>query len=71
MTAPEQLERQFRDVSSYAVFCFAPDGRLLTWNPGVAAILGYARDEFVGGDFRMLFSEEDCGAGVPEFQPAH
>lgn len=66
MPTARDVERLFSQVSSYAAFCFAPDGTVLTWNPGVQVILGYGRDQFVGAPVAMLFTEEDRRANVCE-----
>ena len=41
---------------------------ILTWNPGVKAVLGYERDEFIGMNANLIFTEEDRAAGVPEHE---
>ena len=50
----------------YAVFAIGLDGTILSWNPGVEAVLGYAEADFVGQPAHMIFTEEDCQAGIPE-----
>lgn len=56
----------FDSVSNYAVFMIDRDGRILSWNPGVAQIFGYSEAEFVDMDSRLLFIEEERVARVPE-----
>ena len=63
------LEQLCSDVSSCAVFCIDPQGVILTWNPGVRAILGYSPEEFVGRHIRDLLMEagnreKDAGVAV-------
>lgn len=46
-------------VSDYSIFAISPDGRILTWNAGAAAIHGYQPDEIVGRPLDVLYTEED------------
>ena len=48
-----------------AVFLMDSEGHILSWNPGVGRVLGYAREEWVGQDMAILFTAEDQEAGVP------
>jgi PAS domain S-box-containing protein len=50
----------------YSIFALAPDGRILTWNPGGHAILGYVSDDVIGQKFSMFYPEADRLAGAPE-----
>jgi PAS domain S-box-containing protein len=70
LTAIRSVERLFSGVSSYAAFSFDRDGLILTWNPGVESILGYASDQFVGRAFSELFTEHDRRRGVPQEEMA-
>ena len=38
---------------------------MLSWHPGVLAILGYEEADFVGRSVEFIFTEEDRAAGVP------
>jgi PAS domain S-box-containing protein len=57
-------------LHDYAVFTIDPQGRLLTWNPGVQQVLGYTASEFIGKPFRQLFTPEDIRDGRPEEEMA-
>jgi PAS domain S-box-containing protein len=46
----------------YAIFRTDPEGKLLTWNPGVAALLYYSQEEFVGKNISIIFTEQDLQA---------
>jgi PAS domain S-box-containing protein len=53
-------------VRDHAIFVIGPDGRNRTWNEGVARLLGYSRDEFIGQHTREIFTTEDRDEGIPE-----
>jgi len=67
--ALRQNEEQFRllvdAVKDYAVFMLDPDGNVLTWNAGAAAIKGYGPADVLGRHFSMFFTAEDVAAGKP------
>ena len=67
--ALRQSEEQFRllvdSVKDYAIFMLDPDGRVLTWNAGAAAIIGYSTAEVLHREFSMFFPPEDLAAGRP------
>jgi PAS domain S-box-containing protein len=56
-------EERFRivadDVKDYGIFMADVSGIITSWNPGAEHIFGYARDEIVGRDARILFTPED------------
>ena len=68
--ARRSTEEQFRSlidsVRDYAIFRIDPTGRATTWNEGVRRVLGFDEAEFVGANFRRLFTPEDSAAGAPE-----
>lgn len=45
-------------VTELAVFAITPDGFISTWNPGGAAIYGYAADEIVGRHSSILLPDD-------------
>jgi PAS domain S-box-containing protein len=66
-----ESEARFREVvehvKDYAIFRTDTDGRALSWNEGVARVLGFAEDEFIGTDVvQAIFTPEDIAAGVPQ-----
>jgi len=67
--ALEESEKRYEtlvsQVKDYAIFSMDPDGRALTWNEGVEAVLGYKEEEFVGTSVELPFLPEDIAAGVP------
>ncbi|RVT89726.1 hybrid sensor histidine kinase/response regulator [Sphingomonas crocodyli] len=52
-------------VSDYAIYMLAPDGVVLTWNPGAQRFKGYEPDEIIGQNFARFFTEADRAAGKP------
>jgi PAS domain S-box-containing protein len=53
------------NVADFAVFATDLDGRVVSWNPGVGSLLGFAEAEWVGRDASVIFTPEDCERGVP------
>ncbi|MET0646658.1 MAG: PAS domain S-box protein [Pyrinomonadaceae bacterium] len=52
------------NVHDFAVFATDLDGRVVSWNPGVGSLLGYAEEEWVGRHASVIFTPEDRGRGV-------
>src|SRR4051812_45189356 len=63
------FEERFRllveSLTDYAVFMIDLSGRMVSWNPGVKAVLGYDADEFVGLPFAAIFTPEDAALDRP------
>ena len=57
-TADEQRRLLLDGISGYAIFMLAPDGTIESWNRGGELLFGYARDQIVGQQLRVLFPEE-------------
>lgn len=57
-------------IQVYAIFMVDEDGVIITWNPGVERVLGWTREEFIGQHIRILFTDADQLAGVPEEEMA-
>ncbi len=45
-----------------------PGGRVASWNPGSAAILGYRPEEIIGQHFSRFFPSEEVQRGKPEME---
>jgi PAS domain S-box-containing protein len=60
----------FRQVAAsadeYAIFLLAPDGTVMTWNPGAERLKGFRGPDIVGRHFRVFYLPEDIAAGKPE-----
>ncbi|HEX8561036.1 MAG TPA: PAS domain S-box protein [Pyrinomonadaceae bacterium] len=52
------------NVHDFAVFAIDLDGRIVSWNPGVGSLLGFAEGEWVGRDTSVIFTPEDREQGV-------
>lgn len=53
-------------TNDYATFAVGPDGRIVTGNPAVEQILGYATDQIRGHPFAVLYPDEDRRARAPD-----
>jgi len=60
----ERYHALISNVKSYALFATDLRGFATTWNEGVARLLGYTRDEFIGLTTEKLFSAEDVAKGI-------
>lgn len=52
--------------SGYAIFAMDGEGSVLNWNAAAERIHGYSQGDIVGRDFRLLYTDQDRRAGVPE-----
>jgi len=61
MTAGErELVQQFvDDLTDYAIVVLDVPGKILTWNAGARALLGYTADEIVGRNLSELYGKAD------------
>lgn len=53
-------------IEEYAIFALDLGGTLLTWQPGVAQVMGYSRETFVGRSANIFFTESDRRIGALE-----
>lgn len=60
------------NARDYAIFSLDTARTITTWNTGAERVLGYSEDEVLGRSADLIFTREDCAAGVPaaEFQQA-
>ncbi|HEX8293113.1 MAG TPA: PAS domain S-box protein [Pyrinomonadaceae bacterium] len=60
------------NVHDFAVFATDLEGRIVSWNPGVGSLLGFAEGEWVGLDGSVIFTPEDRerGAHLSEMEVA-
>ncbi len=65
-------EEQFRlfvsSVKDYAIFQMDLQGTVITWNPGVGHLLGYAEDDFIGIPASQLFTPEDTAINEAQIE---
>lgn len=53
-------------VEDYAIFTMDPEGKVASWNPGAARLLGYEAEEILGRDGACFFTPDDIQKGAPE-----
>jgi PAS domain S-box-containing protein len=58
-------ELLIQELQDFAVFLVSPEGRIISWNPGVLRFFGYTQDEFIGKEFADIFTPEDRAARAP------
>ena len=67
--ALRESEDRFRllvqSVTDYAIYMISPTGVITNWNAGAERIKGYTRDEIVGSNFAVFYTEEDRAKGMP------
>jgi two-component system CheB/CheR fusion protein len=56
----------FDSTRDFAILTVDLRGAITSWNPGAAAVFGYASAEIVGQPFASVFTPEDRAAGKPE-----
>jgi PAS domain S-box-containing protein len=60
------LQQLFTDtVVDVALIILDVDGKVLTWNAGAHAMLGYTEAEVVGQHFSFVYTQSDVSAGMP------
>ena len=61
----EDLAHQIiEDATDYAILTLDEEGRVTSWSPGAARILGYSAEEAIGMDVGALFLDADRVAGL-------
>ncbi len=54
------------EVEEYAIFMLDPQGKIQSWNTGAKRLHGYTEDEILGESIRVLYTEEERDAGLPQ-----
>jgi PAS domain S-box-containing protein len=54
------------NVVDHAILVMDSAGRLTNWSLGTERLFGYSTDELAGESIRIIFTDEDRAAGVPE-----
>jgi PAS domain S-box-containing protein len=60
----ELFHLMIESVKDYAIFMTDRDGVVVSWNPGVARLIGYEEGEFIGRPVSMIFTPEDVEQGA-------
>jgi PAS domain S-box-containing protein len=55
-------------VPDHAIFAMDPRGRIVDWNAGAEAIMGFSADDVVGRELPEIFTQQDCEAGIPRLE---
>jgi PAS domain S-box-containing protein len=64
--AAEEFKILVDGVSDYAIYMLDGNGHVTTWNSGAERLKGYKRDEIIGKDFSVFYTEEARQAGHPK-----
>ena len=54
------------ELTDFAVFLTDATGCIVSWNPGVERLFGYAETEWLGRNIELIFTPEDRAEGVPQ-----
>ena len=69
MTPASPPELRYRAILEsaleYAIIAFDMHDRVVEWNAGATAIMGWTESEMLGSDGLMIFTPEDRAAGIP------
>jgi PAS domain S-box-containing protein len=57
-----------KNVTDYAIFMMDKEGHIRNWNIGAARIFGYSSEEVLGKKASILFTPEDVGRKIPEWE---
>jgi len=68
VTKPSEQSRELarlvvENVRDFAAYAKDLEGHVLSWNPGVGHLLGYAEDEWIGMHISVIFTPEDLAQG--------
>lgn len=66
----ERLRLLVEGAQEYAFVGTDPEGRIWTWSAGAERIFGWAEADAVGETIRMIYTDEDQAAEVPEREMA-
>lgn len=62
----ERLHAIIESAVDYAIITADFQDRITGWNKGATRMLGWTQAEALGRPCRMIFTPEDCAAGVPQ-----
>ncbi|RYF24774.1 MAG: PAS domain S-box protein, partial [Comamonadaceae bacterium] len=62
----ERLRFFISQITDYAIYMLAPDGKVASWNAGAERFKGYAAHEIIGQHFSKFYTPEDQEVGLPE-----
>src|SRR5258708_5001116 len=65
---PRLFQLMADQVQDYAIFLLDPQGNILSWNLGAAAIKQYRASEVIGRHFSIFYTLADIERKWPEFE---
>ncbi len=65
---PNLFQLMADQVTDYAIFLLDPQGNILSWNAGAAAIKQYHASEVIGRHFSIFYTPPDIERKWPEFE---
>ena len=66
LRSEDRLRAIVKSAVDYAIITADLEGRITGWNSGATRLLGWKREDVLGRPCRLIFTPEDCEAGVPE-----
>lgn len=66
LTHDESVHQMMDSRGDYAIFMLDATGCVASWNKGAHHIKGFSRDEILGQDFSVFYTDEDRAAGKPK-----
>ena len=64
--SPNPYQVLVQSVHEYALVVLAPDGEILSWNPGAERMTGRTAKEVLGTNYALSFSESDVARKRPD-----
>lgn len=61
---PELAQLIVRTIKAYAILVLTPEGEIIAWLGDAECLTGYSRDEAIGQNFDIIFTEPDRAAGA-------
>lgn len=62
----ERLRAIVESAMDHAIITADLEGRITGWNSGATRLLGWKEADVLGRPLRLIFTPEDCAAGLPE-----
>jgi PAS domain S-box-containing protein len=66
LTHDESVHQMMDSRGDYAIFMLDARGCVASWNEGAHHIKGFSREEILGQDFSVFYTDEDRAAGKPK-----
>lgn len=66
LRSEDRLRAIVESAVDYAIITADLEGRITGWNSGATRLLGWTREDVLGRPCRLIFTPEDCSAGIPE-----